>query len=242
MSAGLSSDPHHWDLRLVLEHFPLLMDRRREVAERASWRDIQVYGCHASVAFLGGGRFALGPLLQAWSDYRLTTPRDGRPVYVYEVAGTVGGRGGAFALDPARDEVVRVGHVVDWMDRASTKVLEAKGKTAWSLGQLLATWGVAVPDIALRDGEAVLGRYVHADATLFDAGDRPVARFDFPLPADAPPLETSWPPVPGSALVTVERVGITRDGPAPREIAFDGPLPPPVAGAAAAWLYRAGLL
>jgi hypothetical protein len=236
--------PANWDLRLLIERFDLLMERREAICAWAPWCDIEVVGCRASLAYIGGGPFALGGLLRAWADGTLAVKAGGRTAYVYNVSGSVlSGRGGAHAFDPSAGAVARVGSPGEWAPRAQARSLAPRRESAWSLGQLLAAWGVRVPDIELRDdGRAALGRYAHDEAALFDADGRCVSRFVFPSPDDVVPIEPSWRGVEGELPVSVGRVELTRTRPAQRRVTLDGPLPPCVAPFAAKWLCESGLL
>jgi hypothetical protein len=234
------------DLRLLIEHFDLLMARRAEIVATAAWRDIAVEGCeyalgHASAA----GPFSLGPMLETWAGGALTCRgpggASGRRAYVYSVSGSpLTGAGGAYAFSPEERTERLVGRPSDYA-REATALARASGPASpWRLADLLVHWGLAVPAVEIRDDRTLLARYDLASSSLLDAAGRTIERFD------PPSLDTTWSPpaLPANAGdtpgFTLGRLGLRREQRhrATLRIHFSAPLPTRVAARVARWLVE----
>lgn len=234
------------DLRLLVEHFDLLIVRRAEIAATAAWRDIGVEGCEYALGHASGaGPFSLGPMLEAWAGGALTCRgpggAPGRRAYVYAVSGSpLTGAGGAYAFSPEERTERLVGRPSDYA-REATALARASGPASpWSLADLLVHWGLPVPAVEIRDDRALRARYDFASSSLLDAAGRTIERFDPPSLDLA--RSPSAPPFTEGAMpgFTLGRVGLRREQRhrATLRIHFSAPLPTQVAARVARWLVE----
>ncbi|GMV41932.1 MAG: hypothetical protein AMXMBFR64_36480 [Myxococcales bacterium] len=231
------------DTRLLAENLDRLLAMYHTIEQRPGWRDIRVYPAHARVFFRPGGRLPLGALLGMWRDGVLVVESDGHRWYVFQGGGSpLSGRGAAVAFRAGTGEWRTVSDTSHFAQRAIRRVDRGPGSPALSLGQLLSTLGIPVPDIAVFEGADVVARYVHAERALYDRdGDRVfVIAFDpsglqspaAPYP-DELPHEAPWDGSTRYRGWRIEPVALV--GPQ-RTLWTSGVLPPPAAVALLDWL------
>jgi hypothetical protein len=234
------------DLRLLVEHFDILMARRAEIVATAAWRDIAVEGCECALGHMGGaGPFSLGPMVETWAGGAMTCRgpggASGPRACVYSVSGSpLTGAGGAYAFSPEDRTERLVGRSSDYA-REAIALARASGQASpWRLADLLVHWGLAVPAVEIRDDRALLARYDFASSSLLDAAGRTIERF-YPPSLDLARSPPAPPPTGGDTPgFTLGRLGLRREQRhrATLRIHFSAPLPTRVAARVARWLVE----
>lgn len=234
------------DTRLLAENLDRLLALYHTIEQRPGWRDIRVYPAHARVFFCTGGRLPLGAPPGMWRDGVLVVESDGHRWYVFQGGGSpLSGGGAAVAFRAGTGEWRTVSDTSHFGQRAIRHVDRGSGSSALSLGQLLSTLGIPVPDIEVFEGADVVARYVHAERALYGGnGDRIcVIAFDpsglrsaaAPCPDDLP-HEAPWGESTRYRGWRIKPVELVEPQ---RTLWTSGVLPPPAAVALVDWLGTA---
>ncbi|MFH1810262.1 MAG: hypothetical protein ABIJ09_16070 [Pseudomonadota bacterium] len=172
--ARLGADSVAWNLGLLRDHLPLLLDAEPEILARPAWRDICLSGASYVLLHLAAGSFSLGQLLTGWRTGDLIFPgTDGGELRLLSVSGSAfsGMRelsGLTASGEPGSGQFK--GLTASDVRKRIPREPENFAQSAWSLGQLISSLGGTVPDISVEpDGGGEVLRYVHPTSSLVDA-------------------------------------------------------------------------
>jgi transcriptional regulator with XRE-family HTH domain len=160
------------ELRLLTKHHNLLMREAHRILERPSWANIRIVGSRAHAAYLGGSTLTLGELLESWLNGRGVVEQPNGRHHILACAGSpLSGSYSALTFGP--DGVLTTTRGSDKTRGSEFKANalafmlhninpQARPASQWSLGQVLASFGVEIPDIEVFSpaGEEI-GRYNH---------------------------------------------------------------------------------
>ena len=163
------------ELKLLVKHHALLMREAHRILAQPDWANIRIVGARVHAAYLGGSTLTLGGLLESWLNGRGVTEHPDGHHYILACSGSpLSGRYSALIFGPngALTTIRGPKHKATAM-AFMLHNLKSKDRPAsqWSLGQLLASFGLEVADIEVfsPEGEEI-GRYNHDTRCFYNTG------------------------------------------------------------------------